>query len=326
MNFEQAAVEMFPELANSATITRRQVTEVVAKYKVKYPNHITNPNNNVARGVFKFNAELSVGAEYGAPAVPVVLETDEELDARIADTYDNLEILVNSVADGQTKSMVVSGHAGIGKSYTVRQTLEQNINSDFTFIKGYVKPTGIFKLLWENRFEGQTIVFDDADAVFQDEVGLNLLKGALELTKTRRIAWLSEKEFISEDGEQIPRYFDYEGTIIFLTNLNFNDLISRGNKLAPHLQALESRSIYFDLQINTNRELMTRIKQVVMSSSILSDRGISKADETKLMEYLTDNVDRLKELSLRTVEKLAVLYLASPDKWINLANSVMIKR
>jgi hypothetical protein len=71
---------------------------------------------------------------------------------------------------------------------------------------------------------------------------------------------------------------------------------------------------------------MTRIKQVVMSSSILSDRGISKADETKLMEYLTDNVDRLKELSLRTVEKLAVLYLASPDKWINLANSVMIKR
>jgi hypothetical protein len=322
MNFETAAVEMFPELMTSATITRRQVNDVVAKFKVKYPVHITNPNNNVSRGVFNFSAQMDTNI----PAVPVVVETDEELDARIADTYDNLEILVNSVADGQTKSMVVSGHAGIGKSYTVRQTLEENINSDFTFIKGYVKPTGIFKLLWENRFEGQTIVFDDADAVFQDEVGLNLLKGALELTKTRRIAWLSEKEFISEDGEQIPRYFDYEGTIIFLTNLNFNDLISRGNKLAPHLQALESRSIYFDLQINTNRELMTRIKQVVMSSSILSDRGISKADEAKLMEYLTENVDRLKELSLRTVEKLAVLYLASPDKWITLANSVMIKR
>jgi hypothetical protein len=323
MNFEQAAVEMFPELANSATITRRQVNDIVAKYKVRYPNHITNPANNISRGVFKFSAELPVNME---SIIPTVQETDAELDARIADTYDNLEILINSVADGQTKSMVVSGHAGIGKSYTVRQTLEQNINSDFTFIKGYVKPTGIFKLLWENRFEGQTIVFDDCDAVFQDEVGLNLLKGALELTNTRRIAWLSEREFVSEDGEQIPRYFDYEGTIIFLTNLNFNDLISRGNKLAPHLQALESRSIYFDLQINTNRELMTRIKQVVMGSSILSDRGISKADEAKLMEYLTDNVDRLKELSLRTVEKLAVLYLASPDKWITLANSVMIKR
>jgi hypothetical protein len=322
MNFETAAVEMFPELMTSATITRRQVNDVVAKFKVKYPVHITNPNNNVSRGVFNFSAQMDTNI----PAVPVVLETDEELDARIADTYDNLEILVNSVADGQTKSMVVSGHAGIGKSFTVRQTLEENINSNFVFIKGFVKATGIFKLLWENRFEGQTIVFDDADAVFQDEVGLNLLKGALELTKTRRIAWLSEKEFISEDGEQIPRYFDYEGTIIFLTNLNFNDLISRGNKLAPHLQALESRSIYFDLQINTNRELMTRIKQVVMSSSILSDRGISKADEAKLMEYLTENVDRLKELSLRTVEKLAVLYLASPDKWITLANSVMIKR
>jgi hypothetical protein len=323
MNFETAAVEMFPELATAGVITRSQALAVKDKYNLKFPHKYINPENAVRRGVFKFSAEMSVDS---ASFAPVVLETDAELDARIADTYDNLEILVNSVADGQTKSMVVSGHAGIGKSYTVRQTLEENINSNFTFIKGFVKATGIFKLLWENRFEGQTIVFDDADAVFQDEVGLNLLKGALELTKTRRIAWLSEKEFISEDGEQIPRYFDYEGTIIFLTNLNFNDLISRGNKLAPHLQALESRSIYFDLQINTNRELMTRIKQVVMSSSILSDRGISKADEAKLMEYLTENVDRLKELSLRTVEKLAVLYLASPDKWITLANSVMIKR
>lgn len=321
MNFETAALEMFPELAAAGTITRAQAMAIKDAYNLKFPHKYINPENAVSRGVFKFTAEMSVDSQ-----IPVVIETDEELDARISATYDNLEILVNSVADGQTKSMVVSGHAGIGKSYTVRQVLERNINSNFTFIKGYVKPTGIFKLLWENRFEGQTIVFDDADAVFQDEVGLNLLKGALELTKTRRIAWLSEKEFISEDGEQIPRYFDYEGTIIFLTNLNFNDLISRGNKLAPHLQALESRSIYFDLQINTNRELMTRIRQVVLGSNILSDRGISKSDEIKLMDYLTENVDRLKELSLRTVEKLAVLYLASPEKWITLADSVMIKR
>ena len=120
MNFETAAVEMFPELMTSATITRRQVNDVVAKFKVKYPVHITNPNNNVSRGVFNFSAQMDTNI----PAVPVVLETDE----------------------------------------------------------------------------------------------------------------------------------------------------------------------------------------------------------AKLMEYLTENVDRLKELSLRTVEKLAVLYLASPDKWITLANSVMIKR
>lgn len=320
MNFETAAVEMFPELATAGTITRAQAMAVKDKYNLKFPHKYINPENAVSRGVFKFSAEMSVES-----FAPVVLETDAELDARIRKTYDSMELLVNSVANGITKSMIISGSAGIGKSYTVRKTLEQNVNSNFVFIKGFVKATGIFKLLWENRFEGNTIIFDDSDAVFECPIALNLLKAALELNKTRRIAWLSEKEFVSEDGEQIPRYFDYEGTIIFLTNLDFSDMIARGNKLAPHLSALESRSIYLDMGIKTNRELLTRIKQVVHESSILSDRGISKSEETKLMSYLTDNVDRLKDLSLRTVEKLAALYLASPEKWVDLADAVMIR-
>lgn len=319
MSFEQAALTKFPALTD--TITRKQVNEVVAEFGVKYPVHITNPQNNVARGVFRFSAALDTNV----PAVPVVIESDEEMSTRIHKTYESMELLVNSVADGITKSLLVAGHAGIGKSYTVKRTLEQNINSNFLFVKGYVKATGIFKLLYENRFEGQTIVFDDADSVFADEVSLNLLKGALELTKTRRISWLSEKEFITEDGESIPRYFDYEGSIIFLTNLDFFDMIARGNKLTPHLQALESRSIYLDLKIKSNRELLTRIKQVVEESTILSDRNISKSEEVKLMEYLTSNVERLRELSLRTVEKLAALYLASPEKWVELADSVMLR-
>lgn len=321
MNFETAAVTMFPELASSSTITRRQINDVVAKYKTKYPTHICNPNNNVSRGVFNFSMSMPVDSIIE----PAIIESDEELDTRIRKTYDSMELLVNSVADGITKSLLISGSAGIGKSYTVRKTLEDNVNSDFTFIKGFVKATGIFKLLWENRFENQVLIFDDSDAVFECPIALNLLKAALELNKTRRIAWLSEKEFISEDGEQIPRYFDYEGTIIFLTNLDFSDMIARGNKLAPHLQALESRSLYLDMGIKTNRELLTRIKQVVTESTILSSRGISKSEEAKLMGYLTDNVDRLKDLSLRTVEKLAALYAASPEKWVDLADAVMIR-
>ena len=43
------------------------------------------------------------------------------------------------------------------------------------------------------------------------------------------------------------------------------------------------------------------------------------------MKYLTDNLDNLKELSLRTIEKLASLYTANPDKWRDLANCVMLR-
>ena len=320
MTFEIAAKQTFPEL--TSTITRKQAQEVCQLTGAKWPNHIINMSNSVGRGVFKFSADLEIE---GVVAAPVVVESDRELDARIRTTYSNMELLTKSVGDGITTSMIISGAAGVGKSYTVKKVLEANDQTTVHFIRGYVKATGIYKLLWENRQSHQTLVFDDCDSVFEDAVGLNLLKAALELSKSRRICWMSEKEFVDEDGGQIPNYFDYEGQIIFLTNIDFHELIAKGSKMAPHLSALESRSIYLDLQVRSNREKMMRITQVVGESSILEDRGIYDDEEKELMAYLNKNVSNLRECSLRTVEKLAALYLASPTKWSSLADSVLLR-
>ena len=323
LNFETAAVTAFPSIAETGTITRKQAQEVCQTTGAKWPNHIINMSNSVGRGVFKFSADLEITGVATAPAAPA--ESDSELDKRIRTTYSNMELLTKSVGDGITTSMIISGAAGVGKSYTVKKVLEANDQTTVHFIRGYVKATGIYKLLWENRQSHQTLVFDDCDSVFEDAVGLNLLKAALELSKSRRICWMSEKEFVDEDGGQIPNYFDYEGQIIFLTNIDFHELIAKGSKMAPHLSALESRSIYLDLQVRSNREKMMRITQVVGESSILEDRGIYKDDEVQLMNYLYANVDSLRECSLRTVEKLAALYLASPTKWASLADSVLLR-
>ena len=320
LTFEIAAKQTFPEL--TSTITRKQAQEVCQVTGAKWPNHIINMSNSVGRGVFKFSADLEIE---GVVAAPVVVESDKELDARIRTTYSNMELLTKSVGDGITTSMIISGAAGVGKSYTVKKVLEANDQTTVHFIRGYVKATGIYKLLWENRQSHQTLVFDDCDSVFEDAVGLNLLKAALELSKSRRICWMSEKEFVDEDGGQIPNYFDYEGQIIFLTNIDFHELIAKGSKMAPHLSALESRSIYLDLQVRSNREKMMRITQVVGESSILEDRGIYDDEEKELMAYLNKNVSNLRECSLRTVEKLAALYLASPTKWSSLADSVLLR-
>lgn len=320
MTFENAAVEMFPSIAETGSITRKQAQEVCQIKGVKWPNHIINMSNSVARGVFKFSANMEIESVVAKP-----VESDSELDARIRTTYANMELLTKSVGDGITTSMIISGAAGVGKSYTVKRVLEANDQTTVHFIRGYVKATGIYKLLWENRQAHQTLVFDDCDSVFEDAVGLNLLKAALELSKRRRICWMSEKEFVDEDGGQIPNWFDYEGQIIFLTNIDFHELINKGSKMAPHLSALESRSIYLDLQVRSNREKMMRITQVVAESTILEDRGIYKDDEKQLMDYLYANVESLRECSLRTVEKLAALYLASPTKWSSLADSVLLR-
>jgi hypothetical protein len=111
-----------------------------------------------------------------------------------------------------------------------------------------------------------------------------------------------------------------------LTNVDFHELIRKGNKLSPHLSALESRSIYLDLQVRTNREKMMRINQVVNDSTILEDRGVHGESKLELMSYLTDNVEKLRDCSLRTIEKLAALYQASPTQWRLLADSVLLHK
>lgn len=341
--FEECAIAEFPEITQTREITRKQAQQVISGYDAPFPTKIINPLNSVRRGVFRFSVGFNmpktesfnqeppgqdlVGSEPPEQDLVTVScdESESDLDLRIRKTYENVDILTNSVADGITKSMIVSGSAGIGKSFGIKKILDAHNKSDYLFVKGYVRPTGIFKLLYENRFENQVLIFDDADSIFFDENGLNLLKGALELNKSRKISWLSEKTFNDGDGEEIPRTFDYCGTIIFLTNLDFNTLINKGNKISPHLEALRSRSIYFDMKIRTKKEILCRIKQVVAESGILSDIGLDRDVQCELMTYLTDNMNKTIELSLRTVEKLSALYKASPERWRELADSVILK-
>lgn len=328
-DFEEAFIAEFPEDAARGIITSKQINDVVKMYGVSDPYKIQRSTNRIKRGEFHFNAGFDMPhkdeiAKQQAPFVFKEPETDAELDLRIRKTYFNMDMLTNSVADGITKSMIVSGSAGIGKSFGIKKILDDH-TSEYLFIKGYVRPTAIFKLLYENRFNNQVLIFDDADSIFFDETGLNLLKGALELSNTRTISWLSEKTFSDIDGMEIPKTFEYCGTIIFLTNLNFNELIEKGNKISPHLEALRSRSIYFDMKMRSKREVLSRIKQVVAESGILSDIGLNHAIQKDLMQYLTDNMDRTIELSLRTVEKLSALYKASPKNWRSLADSVILK-
>lgn len=320
MNFETIASNMFPEILDKGYISRAQVNQVIDKHPMRYPNHIVNPQNTLKRGIFKFEVGMHVDA------APIILETDDELDQRISETYESLDTLIEAVAGNKVNSLIVSGSPGLGKSYEVNKVLNRINNGEygFQFSRGYLKATGLFRLLWENRFQGMTIVLDDVDSIMNDEVALNILKSALELKPSRLVGWGSEKEFLSDDGEVIPRYFQYEGNIIFLTNLNFSELASGTTKNAPHLSALESRSLVLDLKIKTKREFIAKIKQTV-KGGMLKDKDLSLQEEQDILDFVEEYSDRMKELSLRAVEKLAVLLIMNREDWRPLARTVMLK-
>jgi hypothetical protein len=271
-----------------------------------------------------FRANLSArvaNARAGVFDVPEVTETDEEIAIKLHDRFAAMATMTEATATGKNRSLIISGPAGLGKSYGVMTRLERLEAEGFTpvVIRGFVRPTGLYKTLYEHRFENCVVVFDDADAVFSDETSLNLLKTACDMTKKRTLSWLTETRMEDGEGEKLPRKFDFEGSIIFITNYDFDAMIASGNKMAPHFEAMISRSHYLDLAMKTKRDYLVRIRQVVKDHGMLRTQGFSLIQETTLLGFIETNHERLRELSLRMVLKLAGLMKMNPTGWEKLA-------
>ena len=84
-----------------------------------------------------------------------------------------------------------------------------------------------------------------------------------------------------------------------------------------------SRVHYLDLCLDTRREQLLRVKQVV-GAGMLNDRNLGKRLETELVNYVYDNVDHLQELSLRTVLKVADLVAMDKDTWEEAADMTVL--
>ena len=81
------------------------------------------------------------------------------------------------------------------------------------------------------------------------------------------------------------------------------------------MEALESRCHYLDLTIDTQREKLLRIKQVVRDTGMLDCYELEDWAKMEVVDYIVDNADRMRELSLRTVLKVADIRVSMPQKW-----------
>jgi len=91
------------------------------------------------------------------------------------------------------------------------------------------------------------------------------------------------------------------------------------------LEALESRCHYIDLTIDTDREKMLRIKQIT-NDGMLDEYKLTEETVDEIVDFVDINKKRLRELSLRTVLKVADLAKAFPTKWEAMAENTVMKR
>jgi hypothetical protein len=277
-----------------------------------------------------FNAPKGKGQE---DATPTFVETDEQTIARITKTFKYIETLTAAAQKNQVRALIISGPAGVGKSYGVETTLDRmnfqhtlaNRPEKFEIITGGTSAIGLYIKLWDNRQEGKLIVFDDCDTALFDELQLNMLKAAMDTKKKRRICWMKESNALKgggdEQGENIPNAFVFEGSIVFLTNLKFDKFGNR--KIGAHLEAIMSRVHYLDLCLDSRREQLLRVKQVV-GEGMLDARQLGKKMEDAVVNYVYDNVDYLQELSLRTVLKVADLAAIDAKTWEETADFTVL--
>jgi len=95
--------------------------------------------------------------------------------------------------------------------------------------------------------------------------------------------------------------------------------------MRDHLEALESRCHYIDLTIDTDREKMLRIKQIT-KDGMLDDYQLGEHVVDEIVDFMETNKTKLRELSLRTVLKVADLAKAFPTKWEAMAENTVMKR
>jgi hypothetical protein len=111
----------------------------------------------------------------------------------------------------------------------------------------------------------------------------------------------------------VPNQFDFNGGAIFITNIKFEHV--RSKKLKDHLEAIESRCHYLDLTIDTEREKLLRIKQVVETAGMLDEYDLTEEAKKEVVEFINVNSKRMRELSLRMVLKVADIRASMPAKW-----------
>ena len=288
----------------------------------------------MAKAMAKKSSTTSNLIEFDTDAIKqrereVAKESDDAIVQRLRERFDILTDMTKAVKAGNIRAMIVSGPPGVGKSFGVEAVLEKDGLFDnlaerkpkFEIVKGAMSSIGLYSKLYEYSKAGNVVVFDDCDSILMEDLSLNILKGALDSSNRRFISWNTDSRILRSEG--IPSRFEFCAGAIFITNIKFEHV--RSKKLRDHLDALESRCHYIDLQMDTTREKLLRIKQIV-GDGMLDKYEFHDAVKAEIVDFIIDNADKLRELSLRMVLKIADLKKSFPLNYQAMARTTCFRR
>lgn len=174
------------------------------------------------------------------------------------------------------------------------------LEGDYHYIKGYSSAKGLFRTLYENR--SKLIIFDDCDAAWQNPVGANLLKAALDSDEDRWITWSVE----GSENSGLPKRFLFEGRVIFISNVKSEDF--------P--QPLITRSLRADVELTTE-ECFERMLQILPSEKFAP--GVAMEVKQMAYDFLYKNREMAAEISSRSLLNVIQVANSGSKLWERIA-------
>lgn len=268
------------------------------------------------------NVKKNVSVPESKTPSPVVAKNTMTLEDKVKymdELLEDVYEISRRVGAGAFNSLFISGRAGTGKTYNVEKALKDEgmrEDEDYFKVSGTVSVIEMYKKLYQ--YKTKLLVFDDCDSVFRDEQGRNILKGALDTKKVRRISYLKKMKMLFDpkdyendpeglfnevESGNVPSYFDFEGQVIFISNLK--------KDVADPDGAIRSRSILIDINPD-DATVMERMRVLLPD---LEPRELPMKDKEEIFDFMKDS----KSVSMRTFVKAAGFKMSGLTNWKRMA-------
>lgn len=136
---------------------------------------------------------------------------------KLGDKIDMVKQSVRAVTRDYKTSRLITGTAGIGKSFAILEELEAE-EVPYIKITGGVKDVGaLYSTLCDNNEKGKIIFFDDTNQILKDRDCIELMRAATENVPKRPISYANNK-IVRGKRFYSPRT-DFYSKIIIATNI-----------------------------------------------------------------------------------------------------------
>jgi hypothetical protein len=250
----------------------------------------------------------------------------------INERFEMMDQLIEMTVRGSSKSMVIAGRGGIGKSFAVQGVLQRlgkvNVEvalaeqadaeitdedsdgeigekvaamadlvaGDYKIIKGYASPSALYRILYENR--KRIVIFDDCDSVLRDDDAVNVLKSALDSYEERWVSWNINAK------SDLPPCFRFEGQVIFITNLDMNKVD----------EAIRTRAFKVDVS-------MTKAQRVERMEAVLGEvmPEVELEAKQEALDLLKEHMHLCSDINFRALMNVIKIRTEAVGDWRKLA-------